>query len=85
MKSVLFNILKSILTVVKFVFVIIGSIGAFLSVLLLLLCIFGLLLNAVIGGWDKAFDLTLMPLLVSLGAVFGFSILRALGTLGNDK
>ncbi len=85
MKSFMLNALRIIWSIIQFVFVVLGTIGAYLAVLVTMLCVFGLFLNAIISGWDKAFDLTLMPLLVSIGSVFGFSILKAIGNLGKNN
>lgn len=85
MKTFILNVLGIIWSIIQFTFVVIGTIGAFLAILMTFLCALGLLLNAVISGWDKAFDLTLMPLLVSIGSLFGFIILRAIGNLGKNN
>lgn len=85
MKTFTLNALRIIWSIIQFIFVVIGTIGAFLAVLMTLLCFLGLLLNAVISGWDKAFDLTLMPLFISIGTVFCFVILRAIGNLGKNN
>ena len=79
MKSFLLGVLKVIWRIIRLTFIVIGSIGTILSILWRLLCIGGLLLNALIGGWKEAFDLSLAPLLISVGIALGFSFLYALG------
>lgn len=79
MKSFLLGVLKVIWRIIRLTFIVIGSIGTILSILWLLLCIGGLLLNALIGGWKEAFDLSLAPLLISVGIALGFSFLYTLG------
>lgn len=79
MKSFLLGVLKVIWRIIRLTFIVLGSIGTILSILWLLLCIGGLLLNALIGGWKEAFDLSLAPLLISVGTALGFSFLYALG------
>lgn len=85
MKSFALGTLKLIWTIIRWALIIVGTVGAFLSVLLFLLCVFGLLMNALVNGWAKAFDLTLAPLLVSVGAVFGFSLMRAIGKFNKES
>lgn len=79
MKSFLLGVLKVIWRIIRLTFIVLGSIGTILSILWLLLCIGGLLLNALIGGWKEAFDLSLAPLLISVGTALGFSFLYTLG------
>lgn len=79
MKSFLLGALKVIWRIFRLACIVVGTIGMYLSALLLLMCIGGLLLNAIIGGWKDAFDLSLPPILVSGGITLGFTFLYALG------
>lgn len=85
MKVFISSTLKFICAIIRIALIVIGNLGAVLSVLLMLLCVFGLLLNAVISGWDRAFDLTLMPLLVSVGSTLGFSLIGAIGKFRTEN
>lgn len=79
MKSVLLNVLKVIWTILRVIFVIVGSLGSIAAGLFFLLCIGGLL-YALANGWDSAIDLCTPSILASLGIFIGFILIRALGT-----
>lgn len=85
MKSFIFGVFRTIWAIIRVALIVVGSIGAVLSVILFCICILGLFLNAIISGWDKAFDLTLLPLLISIGCVFGFSLMRAIGNFSTNN
>lgn len=80
MKSVLLNVLKVIWTILRVIFVIVGTLGSIAAGLFFLLCIGGLLLYALATGWESAIDLCTPSILASLGIFIGFIIIRALGT-----
>lgn len=85
MKTFLLGTLQFIWKLFRLACIVVGTIGMFLSTLLLLLCIGGLFLNAIIGGWKDAVDLSLAPLLVSLATVAGFSFVYALGKFDHES
>ena len=80
MKSVLLNVLKVIWTILRVIFVIVGSLGSIAAGLFFLLCIGGLLLYTLAPGWVNALHLFKPSILARQGIFFRFIIIRALGT-----
>lgn len=79
MKNIILSILKGIWWVVRLVLIFVGSLGMVPAAIFLLICIGGFFLIWLISGWGAAIDIMLLPVLVSVGILLGFSFARALG------
>lgn len=86
MKKLLLGSLKFLWFILRVVFIFVGSVGSFVSALFLLVLAGIFVILAIANGeLAAAWDSTWQVLLIGVGALFGFSLLRALGTFEPDN